>query len=295
MPGMTTYDVVGAKEDISDIITNLSPTQTPGQTMIGSEKITNRLFQWQEDSLLAATQNNAQVEGFDATFAAHAPTVMRDNVTQIMTKTVQVAATTDAVSRYGRDKETAYQLAKAGKEIKRDLEVILFGAAQAKVVGTSAVARRMANAIALIDASTTIAAGSTALSETHFLNAAQAVYNAGSEGSVLMVKPNDAPKIAAFASATGRTRDLGADGRAVTMVIEVLRTPFGTYKVTLNRFQDTASAFLLDPDMWKLCALRPWFRETLAKTGDSTKIMIVGEYSLKHKALAASGRISGLT
>jgi hypothetical protein len=41
--------------------------------------------------------------------------------------------------------------------------------------------------------------------------------------------------------------------------------------------------------MWSLATLRPWMRETLAKTGDSVKQMIVGEFSLKHKNFKASG------
>lgn len=294
MPGYSTYDIVGAKEDISDIITNLSPTRTPGQTLIGSEKIKNRIHQWQEDALATASAANAQVEGFDASFTAPTATTMRSNNTQILAKAIQITATSDAVDKYGRDKETAYQLRKASSEVKRDLEVILFGAAQAAVTGTSSVARKMANALTLIDATATTDAATSALSETHFMNAAQAVYNLGAEPSVLMVKPSDATKIAAFSSATGRLRDIG-QSKELTMVIEVLRTPYGTYKVTLNRFQSTADAFLLDPEMWKLLVLRPWFRETLAKTGDNTKMMIVGEFSLKHNALTASGRIKNLT
>jgi hypothetical protein len=41
----TSYDVVGKKEDVSDIITNISPTTTPFQTLIGKESVNNVLFQ----------------------------------------------------------------------------------------------------------------------------------------------------------------------------------------------------------------------------------------------------------
>jgi Family of unknown function (DUF5309) len=290
----TSYDQVGIKEDISAIITNLSPTRTPGQTMIGSGKTKNRVHQWQEDSLVAATQANALVEGADASFGTLVPTVMRSNNTQILGKSIQLSDTSDVVDTHGRDKETAYQLRKVSAELKRDLEIVLFGTIQAAVTGSSSVARKMANALTLIDSSTKVAAGTAALSEAFFMSAAEAAYTAGAEPSVLMIKPTDSTKIAAFASATGRLRDIG-NGQELTMVIEVLRTPYGTYKVTLNRFQSTATAFLLDPDMWKLISLRPWFRETLAKTGDSVKMSVLGEYTLEHKALAASGAITGLT
>lgn len=294
MATYTSYDQVGIKEDISAIITNLSPTKTPGQTMIGSGKTKNRTHQWQEDSLASATASNALVEGADASFATLVATVMRSNTTQILGKSIQLSDTADVVDTYGRDKEAAYQLRKVSAELKRDLETILFGTSQAAVTGDSSTARKMANALPLIASANKIAAGSTALSETHFMNAAVAAYNSGAEPSVLMVKPTDSTLIAAFSSATGRLRDIG-NGTELTMVIDVLRTPYGTYKVVLNRFQSTATAFLLDPDMWKLISLRPWFRETLAKTGDSVKMSVLGEYTLEHKAFAASGAITGLT
>src|SRR4051794_17996713 len=106
-----TYQTVGLKEDISDIISNLSPRKTPFQSAIGSDKCTQPLFQWQEDSLRAAG-SNAQVEGADATFVTVVPTVMRDNRTQIFMEAVQVSGSMDASSTYGRAKEMAYQMAK---------------------------------------------------------------------------------------------------------------------------------------------------------------------------------------
>jgi len=45
MAQYTTYDTVGIKEDVSDVISNIAPTKTPFQTMIGSDKTKNRLFQ----------------------------------------------------------------------------------------------------------------------------------------------------------------------------------------------------------------------------------------------------------
>lgn len=294
MATYTKYDMVGIKEDISDVISNISPTKTPFQALIGSDKAKQTTFQWQEDSLRSATQANARVEGADATFVDRVPTVMRSNVTQILSEAVVISETADVVSTYGRAKETAYELAKASKALKRDLEVILVGASQAAVVGTSSTARKMANAIPQIAAATTTAGGTAALTETMVLTAAQTVYDAGGEATVLMIKPTDANRVAAFASATGRYRDIGG-GKTVTMSVEVLVTPFGTLKVVLNRFQATTHAFLLDPDMWKLVTLRPWSRETLAKTGDATKMQILGEFSLKHMNQSGSGMINALT
>lgn len=105
----STYDQIGIAEDISDVITNISPTKTPFQTSLGSEKVDNRLFQWQEDSLRAQASNKF-LEGFVAADVARTPTVMRQNYTQIMSDVFRISSTADAVKTYGRAKETALAL-----------------------------------------------------------------------------------------------------------------------------------------------------------------------------------------
>ena len=69
----TSYDQVGLAEDVSDIITDITPTDTPFFSMIKSEKVSARVFEWQEDSLAAAA-NNAQVEGAAFTAGTLTPT-----------------------------------------------------------------------------------------------------------------------------------------------------------------------------------------------------------------------------
>jgi hypothetical protein len=86
----TAFDMVGKKEDISDAITNISPTDTPFQSMIGSQNVWNITYQWQEDSLIAPAAN-AQIEGFTALTPVANPTVMRSNISQILSKTAQVS------------------------------------------------------------------------------------------------------------------------------------------------------------------------------------------------------------
>lgn len=112
MTTYTTYEVIGKKEDVSDIITNIAPTTTPFQSMIGKESVNNVLFQWQEDTLASAAAN-AQYDGFDASTIAATPTTIRTSFTQILAKAIKVATTTDSVSRYGRAKETALNIGSA--------------------------------------------------------------------------------------------------------------------------------------------------------------------------------------
>jgi hypothetical protein len=290
----TSYDTVGIKEDVSDIISNLTPTKTPFQSMLGSDKTRNRQFSWLEDSL-RAVQTNAQIEGFTAADATLTAPVSRNNVTQILSKTFKISGTEDSVDQYGRAKETAYQTSIAMEEVKRDLENAFVGALQAAVVGTTSVARQMASAQSQIAAANTIAGGTAPLTEAKVLSAAQAAYSAGAEPNILMIKPADSLIVAGFTGSAGRTRNFNDGQTTVTNVVNLYVSPFGQYKVVLNRFLNTAYALLIDPDMWSQVTLRPWTKEVLAKTGDNTMIMILGEFSLKHKNQLGSAQINALT
>ncbi|MGL5565103.1 MAG: SU10 major capsid protein [Plesiomonas sp.] len=135
---LTSYDLNGKKDSFASWISNLSPTDTFFVSVTGKEQVKNTLFQWQTDRLSAADKNNAQTEASNAVIGAIKKTTVKDNVTQILRKAVEVTDTADAVSTWGRDKELAYQMEKAGKEIKRDLEVILLQLDQAKTVGSAA-------------------------------------------------------------------------------------------------------------------------------------------------------------
>lgn len=296
-----TYDQVGIKEDISDVITNISPTATPFQSMIGAESVNNTVYQWQEDSL-SVVAANAAVEGADGTDADQTPTTMRSNYTQIMSKTIKVSATADAVSTYGRAKETAYQLSKKSAELKREFEYALIGSAQNATAGSTSVARKFANVWgndvsgnSVIAPYTKVVNGvAAALTETMHLQVNQKLYEAGGEGSIFMVKPADSLIVAGFAAAAGRFRDF-AEGTKLINVVDVLVTPFGTQKVVLNRFIKADSALVFDPVNWKKATLRPFSRTLLAKSGDADRHFIVGEFGLKHVNYAASGAITGLT
>lgn len=293
MAAYTSYDVVGKKEDISDIITNISPTKTPFQTMVGNEKIHNTLFQWQEDSLAAPNLSNAMIEGFDATETAPVPTVMRSNYTQILAKTVKVATTTDSVTRYGRAYETAYQISKYSSELKRDLEAIMLSG-QAAAAGSDGAARNMASFQAQVASGQITNTGgvSTAMTEAQLLAALQVLYVNGVDPDILMIPPGESANIASYASAAGRYRTIPTESasasKTLVNVVDLYVSPFGEVKVILNRFQLNTDYLIFETDMWKQTVLRSWSRETLAKVGDSTRQMIVGEFSLKHKNQLAS-------
>ena len=303
----TTYDAVGFKEDVSDLITTITPTKVPFQTAISSESMDNVIQSWQEDSLRAAAAN-AVAQGFTASASARTPTVQLGNRSQILQDTFEISRTNERVKKYGRKSEVAYQTMKAGAQLKRDLEAVITGGAGAQVAaaGSEGVAPLMGNfngslanvsgggTTAAVSANTTTAAGAAALTEALVLGVMQKLFAEGGEVTTLSVKASDASIIAGFAAiANTRIRDYG-DGTRIVNVVDFYKSPWGEVKVIINRFQLNTTALFYDPENWSLLYIDKWFKEKLAKNGDSERYMMVGEYSLKHKSRAASGLLTGL-
>ena len=196
-----TYTAIGQREDLSDVIYNISPTDTPIMSTIGKTNATAVYHEWQTDSLAAATTANAAVEGDDATDATMSPTVRVGNYTQIVQKTIKISGTLEAVDKAGRRSEKAYQLAKASAEIKRDMETIIT-ANQGRTAGDSSTARKLGALLSWIKTNTSAGTsgadpttigvstrtdGTTrSFTETILKDVIQKVYTSGGTPKVLM-------------------------------------------------------------------------------------------------------------
>lgn len=291
-----TYASVGAKEDVSDVISTLTPHKVPFSSSIGAGTVKQKVYQWQEDALDPGA-DNAQIEGFDATEEAITSTSLLQNTTQIFSRTIKMSGSVEATDHYGRASETARQLVKKGKSLRLDLERSRVGVDQVTVLGGDAVARRSASVSQLIHADNKIAVGG-ALTETNTRTAIRTAFNAGSDGAeTFMVRPAHAELISEFAGTATRMRDVGAKATEIVVKVDIYTTALGTLRVVINRELKSDFAILYDPSMWKSVALkgRAWFRETLAKTGDNEKIMLVGEYGLKHENQKGAVLMTGLT
>ena len=224
-----TYEQVGIKEDISDIISNISPTKTPFSTMLGSESIHNTLFQWQEDSLQNVAAM-AAIEGAAAPTAVWQATVMRNNRTQIFTATASASGTADVVEKYGRDKELTYQLSMRAAELKRNLEYAFVGGNTTVVVGNDTTARQMNGYQAQIASGNTDTLGTAGiLLEAQVLLVAQECYSNGADPDTLMIKPIDGQKVASwqYNAVGGGNRNKFAEqsDKSIVNVCERLREP----------------------------------------------------------------------
>lgn len=303
------YDQVGKKEDIEDIIYDISPTLTPFTSSIGTSTASAVLHQWQEDEL-AAVGSNAVAEGADAGTASADTTTLKSAYTQIFSKVVQTSGTADVVEKYGRGSELQYQIAKKGKEMRRDIEHAFVGAGQAggsgandinsAAEGSAAVydqnsnTRTLTSAQDQIDSTTTsTAASNRPFTETLLLETLQDVYEAGGDPNQIQVTPSHSLVVAGFAASSGRTRDIES-GTKLVNAVDLYVSPFGECAVVPNRFLDANSCLVLDTEYWSRAVLRPMQTIVLAKTGDSDKRQMLTEQTLVCENSKASGLIEKL-
>ena len=296
MATLDTYSTVGIREDLQDAIYDISPTTTPFMSTVGRTKAKNTKHEWQTDSLSAVDLANAQVEGADAVSPTLTSTTMNDNWTQISDKVVQVSSTDDVVDKAGRTTETAYQLAKASSELKRDMESILLSN-QAGGAGGTGTARTL-KAIQQWLTTNVVTAGDgadTAFTEANLNEAVLEAYTAGGEPSMLLVSPSNKQAVSKFAG-IAEQRFQAPSNKPTTIVAtaDIYMSDFGTLSVVPDRFLDNSVALVLDPSMASVAYLRPFKKTKLAKTGDSEKYMMNVEYTLVVKNEAAHAMINDI-
>ena len=303
----STYDAVGNREDLSNIIFDISPTETPFVSGIGKNEATSTKHEWQTHSLTAASDSNAVIEGDDATTDASTATTRLYNYTQISDKVARVTGTQDAVNSAGRKREMAFQVMNRGLELRRDIEKRLL-ANKAYVAGNDTTARETAGIEAWINTNKNAAGDSTAatgdgsdarqagtaraFNEDYLKSVIQSCWNSGGNPDTIMVGGFNKQTLSGF---TGNGTRFNTNDGELNTAVDVYISDFGTLKVVANRFQNTASALVLDMGMWKLSTLRPMQTNDLAKTGDSERKQIIVEYALEACNEAASGAVYDLT
>ncbi len=305
------HTAVGQREDLTDVIYNISPTETPFMSSIGKTKATAVYHEWQTDSLAAATTANAAVEGADASDATLSPTTRLGNYTQILQKTIKVSGTLDTVNKAGRKSEKAYQLAKASQEIKRDLETIML-ANQGRDAGSSnSTARKMGSLLSWITTNSDVGSGGAdpttigvstrsdgttrTFTEALLKTVVASVFDSGGSPSVLMVGSAGKQKVSSFAG-IGATRFnvTGAKPSTIIGAADIYVSDFGNISVVPNRFMRTRDALVIDPEYAALAYLRPFQTNELAKAGDSDKTQVLVECTLEVKNEAAHGLVADL-
>ena len=282
------------REDLANVIYDISPTDTPFMSSIGRVKVQSTTHEWQTDSLASHTADNKVIDGDEATNDAITATTRVTNKTQISDKVVQVSVTDDVVDKAGRSTETAYQLAKASAEIKRDMESILLSD-QAQSAGSSSTPRKLGGLGSWITTNTADTAGAD-ITEDMLKEAVLKAYTEGGEPSMLLVSPANKQVVSTFAGiAEQRYQAPKSSPTTIIGSADVYLSDFGTLNVVPDRFLSDEISYVLDPSMASVAYLRPFKKTKLAKMGDSEKHLMNVEYTLVVKNEKAHAVIKDLT
>jgi len=309
-----TYEAIGNREDLSDVIYRIDPTETPFMSSIARETATAVNHEWQTQALAAPNGGNAQLEGDDIVADAATPTVRLGNICQISRKSAQVTGTQQSVVSAGRNNELDYQVMLKGKELKRDMETVLVGTNQAKAAGNDSTARKTASVLSWIKSNTNKAtAGSPAdpsaadgtgtrtdgtqlaFTEARLKDVLSKCWTAGGNPDVIMTGAFNKQTFSTF---TGRATPMeDTKSKKIVAAVDAYESDFGRLKVVANRFQRARDVLVLEMDKWAMAPLkgRNMLSIPLARTGDSERRAVVTEYALVARNEKASGGVFDCT
>ena len=295
----STYDAVGLREDLSDLISNISPTDTPFTSNSSVEDCDGTFFEWQTQALAAVDTTNQQIEGDDiGTYAAVTPTVRLGNYTTISRATFMISGTEQVVEKAGRSNERAYQAVLKARELKRDIEAMAL-ANQIAVAGDDSNARKSAGLAAWVKTNVDKGTNGTnpvytsaatdarsdgvqrPFTETILQSVVKQCWDSGGEPSMVMVGSFCKQALSAF-SGIAAQRYMAPDGPTqIVGAADLYISDFGTLSIVPNRFQRARDGWVLDPDLTRIRQLRPYQAQEMARTGDAIKMLFLREWGVQ--------------
>src|SRR6056300_570382 len=303
------YDAVGIREDLRDVIYNISPEETPFLSACKKSKATNTYHEWQTDSLRSSAAH-AHIEGDATTAESRSATTRLGNYTQIFKNAVVIPDTDEGLNKAGRAKEIAYQTLKIAKEQKLDIEKALFDN-NARVAGNASTARELAGAPAWLTSNTDFGANEgadatgdgtdartdetttlLAFSQARFDTVMQSIWDNGGKPDTVYLSSFQMNVALGFTGNNNQRSAVQAGDERVVKSLAVYVTPWGTVEFMPSRENRSRDVFIMQDDMWEVATLRPTKNVALAKTGDNTTRQVVTELTLVCKNEAASGIIA---
>ena len=303
------FDAVGIREDLSDVIYNVSPEESPLYSKCGKTTARNTFTEWQTDSLRASAAN-AHIEGDATTAEARTATTRLGNYTQIFKNAVVVPDTDEGLNKAGRAKEVAYQTLKIAKEQKLDIEKALFDN-NARAAGSSSVARELAGAPTWLTTNTVAGSGGAdatgdgtdartdgtqaAFSQANFDTVMQSIWVAGGKPDTVYLSAFQMNVALGFTGNNNQRSAVQAGDEKVIKSLAVYVTPWGSVEFMPSRENRSRDVFIMQDNMWEIAVLRGTKNVALAKTGDNTTRQVVTELTLCAKNEAANGMIADCT
>jgi hypothetical protein len=300
-----TYTATADREELSDVIYNISPTATPFMSAIGRTNVNNVQFDWQTESLPTAS-GTGKLEGFELSRSAATATVRESNVCQISSRDATVTGTQNASDAAGKRSEMAHQLALMAKVLKKDMEVALTGNT-AKNAGNATTVRQTGGFETWIETNVSrgtngAGAGNGAaptdgtqrvFTEAMIKSVQQSAFTNGGEPSMLIVGPHVKSVVSGF---TGRTQARQMiDANTIEASVSIYSGDFGELQVVPTNVSRARTAMLVDPDFAKVAYLRDFTTTDISTIGDAETKMLLVEYGLEMSNEKAHGLVADLS
>lgn len=290
-----TYDNVARREDLLDVITNISPQKTPLLSSLASTTASNTFHEYLTDTL-SSSAHNANAEGTAFNSASGSTPTRESNITQIVKDEVLVSGTELEVDNAGMSDPFKYQISKQTLEHAKDIERALMAGSRAS--GASGTARQMAGIINSVSTNYTTRTSGATLGEEIFNDMMENIYNStDEEPTEVYVGGGLKRDISAFTA--NATKNVDIKDRRLINAVDIYESDFGTVKILLHRDVGSGAAtkdiVFLNPKFWKIAWLRKTKMEKLAKDGDRVRAQLISEMTLENLAEAGSGVISNLS
>jgi len=319
----TTPSAVGNREELSDVVSRITPEDTPIYSLIPKEKAKSVHPEWETDEL-AAPGENINEEGHVYTFDATTPPERLGNYTQIFEKTGIISNTQEVVDEAGPVQKTKYQKLKKGVELRKDVEYAIVDA-NASVAGATResgslstwletnVDRGSGGSNGGYSSGTGLTVAPTngtqrAFTKTIMDGVMQQAYESGANVRHVVVSPYVKSVFVTFMSdsnvAQFRYAASNGNNNSIVATADVYEGPFGKVMIHPNRVMGggaglARNVFFLDRNMlgWK------WLRKIkedkgVAKTSDAKRFVLIGEGTLcvkNEKGLGVAADVFGLT
>ena len=299
------------KEDLSDLISSIGPTDSPLYSLLKTTKASNTYHEWIEDELEDDKPDNYtdnKVEGFTYAVQDGDSPMRFGNYTQILSRGFSLTDTQAVIPTHMKKNEMARQMKKKMLLIAQDCEKALLNN-DAMAVGSKVVGRKMAGLPYFLgidtpatpvakhpgfDVSCYIGNNGTgrAITEDLLNDALQATFALGGKPNIVMLSASNKRKVSAWTNSSTKYMEEGTN--KLQTMISVYESDFGVVKFVMNRFMPDDKAYVLDPSMWKVAYLRRFKQLPLPKSSDNEARVIVGELTLEARAARGNAVIADL-
>lgn len=289
-----TFGATGIREDLEEVISLISPTDTPLYSTLKGGKAAGTYHEWQTDKLASAA-DNAKLEGdiFTNLVATRSPTDRIGNRVQVFAKAFTITDTMKAVKTAGRGDEGAYQLGKAMKEIKNDCEFALFywsSNATAGTVGDTTTARHMKSMHGWVSQVTgnTGYSGVTALTitgvmtglgiaESTFNLILQDIWDEGGKPNAVYLGGYLKRLLSGWGTSTSRVWD---GSKKIVNAVDVYESDFNVLSLKLERHAASSIGYILDESLWGKATLIPMGLLPQGRRGLGDDYLLRGEWTV---------------